>query len=147
MNVNELDNKVQMVVESPAVQTHLSIIQNVIQRMASNSASCKTWCVTLVSAILVVVIDKNKSAYLLLALLPIFVFLILDVYYLSMEKGFRNSYNDFISKLARGTIHDIDLYSVLPTGKNLKLESLKSYSILGFYFPLMIVVLIASKLL
>ena len=96
MNVNEPDNKVQMVVESPAVQTHLSIIQNVIQRMASNSASCKTWCVTLVSAILVVVIDKDKSAYLLLALLPIVVFLILDVYYLSMEKGFRNSYNDFI---------------------------------------------------
>ncbi|WP_213115320.1 hypothetical protein [Cobetia sp. MC34] len=147
MNVNESENKVQMVAESPAVQTHLSIIQNVIQRMASNSASCKTWCVTLVSAILVVVIDKNKSAYFLLALLPILVFLILDAYYLSMEKGFRNSYNEFISKLARGTIHDIDLYSVLPTGKKLKRKSLMSYSILGFYFPLISVVLIASLLL
>ncbi len=34
--------------DSPAVQTHLSLIQAVIARMAGNSRSCKTWCITLV---------------------------------------------------------------------------------------------------
>jgi len=47
--------------ENPqVVQSHLTILQAVIQRMASNSASSKTWCVTLVSAILVIVADKGK---------------------------------------------------------------------------------------
>ena len=41
--------------ESPAVQTHLTIMQGVIQRMAENSRSCKVWCVTLVAAVLVLV--------------------------------------------------------------------------------------------
>lgn len=51
---------------SQAIQTHLEITQSVIQRMAVNSASCKTWCITLVSAILVIVADKGKpcSTYL-----------------------------------------------------------------------------------
>ena len=46
--------------ESPAIQAHLGIAQSVIQRMAANSASCKAWCIGLVSAILVVVADKNS---------------------------------------------------------------------------------------
>ena len=45
---------------SPSVQAHLGIIQGVIQRMATNSAACKTWCITIVSAILVVVADKQN---------------------------------------------------------------------------------------
>ncbi len=36
--------------ESGAVQSYLGILQGVINRMASNSAGCKTWCITLVSA-------------------------------------------------------------------------------------------------
>jgi hypothetical protein len=30
---------------SQAIQAHLTIIQSIIQRMASNSSSCKTWCI------------------------------------------------------------------------------------------------------
>jgi hypothetical protein len=41
--------------ESPAVHSYLGILQNVIGRMAADSGSCKTWCITLVSAIIVVV--------------------------------------------------------------------------------------------
>ena len=36
-----------------AIQSHLTIMQGVIQRMAENSRSCKVWCVTLVAATLV----------------------------------------------------------------------------------------------
>ena len=38
-----------------SVQAHLTIMQGVIQRMAENSRSCKVWCVTLVSATLVLI--------------------------------------------------------------------------------------------
>ena len=39
--------------ESPVVRAHLIILQGSIQRLADNSRACKTWCITLVSAVLV----------------------------------------------------------------------------------------------
>ena len=56
----ENDQKQQLSEESASVQSHLQIMQGVIQRMASNSTSCKAWCITIVSAILVLIADKNK---------------------------------------------------------------------------------------
>ena len=67
--------------ESPAVKAHLDIMQGVIQRMAANSASCKTWCISLVSAILVVAADKAKPQLVWIALLPTVMFFFLDTYY------------------------------------------------------------------
>ncbi|MGB2959578.1 MAG: hypothetical protein WBD30_11890, partial [Bacteroidota bacterium] len=76
--------------ENPqAIQAHLQIAQSVIQRMASNSSSCKAWCITLVSAILVIVAGKTDSQYALIAVIPTILFLVLDTYYLALENGFR----------------------------------------------------------
>lgn len=63
---------------SPSVQAHLQIIQAVINRMAGNSSSCKTWCITLVSAILVVIADKGKPDFAFISLLPALLFCALD---------------------------------------------------------------------
>ena len=77
---------------SEAVRTHLTILQDVIRRMAGNSASCKNWCIVLVAAILVLVARTDTIDYALLALLPTLLFLFLDAYYLALEQVFRNSY-------------------------------------------------------
>ena len=132
--------------ESPSVQIHLSILQNVIERMASNSTSSKAWCITIVSAMLVVVADKNKPDFALLSLIPTFLFLALDTYYLAMEKGFRNSYNVFVRKIHEHTLTLEDLYSVKPEGNQskLQLESLKSFSIWGFYLSLALLIVLAK---
>lgn len=37
--------------ESSAIQTHINILQNVINRMAGNSANSKTWAITIILAI------------------------------------------------------------------------------------------------
>lgn len=130
---------------SPSVQTHLGILQGVIQRMAADSSSCKAWCITIVSAILVVVADKSKPDYALLALIPNLLFLALDAYYLAMEKGFRNAYNAFVKKVHNGELEAEDLYSVQPIGggSRLQLDALKSFSVWGFYVVLMLLVLLA----
>lgn len=127
---------------SPSVQIHLGILQGVIERMAANSTSAKTWCITIVSAILVVVADKNKPDYALLALIPTFLFFTLDAYYLAMEKGFRNSYNTFVRKVHCGKLIADDLYSVRPEGESTKLqiEAFKSFSIWGFYLVLAVLI-------
>lgn len=132
---------------SPSIQTHLGILQGIVLRMATNSTSCKTWCITIVSAILVIVADKGKPDSAWIALFPAILFAGLDAYYLALEKGFRNSYNQFIEKLHTGQLTTEDLYSVTPTGSSLDLQvaALKSFSVWGFYLPLVALVAIARK--
>ncbi|MFH1741796.1 MAG: hypothetical protein ABIH23_22560 [bacterium] len=134
--------------DSQGVNAHLGIIQSVIQRMASNSASAKAWCITLVSAVLVVLADKNKADYVWIAVIPIVLFLVLDAYYLALEKGFRNSYNKFIDKMHGGEVESRDLYAVIPSGSLFKLffKSLRSFSVGPFYVTLLAMVYLAWKL-
>lgn len=124
--------------DSAAVQAHLSIAQSVIQRMASNSASCKAWCITLVAAILVIVADKGKPSYGLIALIPTVLFLVLDAYYLALERCFRASYNEFIDKVHGGRIVAADLYAITPKGglPAAVVRSLGSFAIWPFYVTL-----------
>lgn len=131
--------------DSPSVQSHLGILQGVIERMAANSTSEKSWCITIVSAILVVIADKNKPDYAFLALIPTLLFSALDIYYLAMEKGFRNSYNGFVKKVHNGTLTADDLYFVRSSGKTHSLlwEACKSFSVWGFYIGLVILILLA----
>jgi len=134
--------------ESASVQSHLLILQGVIQRMASNSTSCKAWCITIVSAILVLIADKNKPELAWLALLPSLLFLALDAYYLALEKAFRASYSEFIQKLHSNSLFSDDLYSIVPRGNMSKhqIESLKSFSVWGFYVALIVLVVMAKEI-
>ena len=121
--------------ESAAVQTHLTILQDVIRRMAENSRSCKVWCVTLVSAILVLSAQTGNAQHVWIALVPALLFLALDTYYLALERGFRNSYDAFVRKLHNGELTLCDLYVVKPREGTLKLfpQCLPSFSIWPFY--------------
>ncbi|WP_084521417.1 hypothetical protein [Thermus islandicus] len=134
--------------ESPAVQAHLAIMQSVIQRMAANSASSKAWCIGLVSAILVIVADKGKPNYALLALIPTTLFLVLDAYYLALERGFRAAYNSFVKKLHEGKVVAEDVYWVTPEGPLWKkwVCALGSFSIWPFYIALFAMIWLAKEL-
>lgn len=137
-----MDSENEFKENSQAVQAHLSITQSVIQRMAANSTSCKAWCITLVSAILVIVADKGKPHYALIAIIPTILFLALDTYYLSLERMFRQSYNMFIEKLYSGKVVAADLYDVSPSGHMLRtfFSSLRSFSIWPFYLTLIVMI-------
>lgn len=129
--------------ESSSVQSHLGIVQDVIQRMAENSRSCKVWNITLVSAILVFVARVEKPDYVLIALVPTILFLILDAYYLALERAFRESYNGFVRKLHEGSLAAVDLFIVAPAGSVPRhfLSSLLSFSIWPFYPTLVVLTL------
>lgn len=67
---------------------HLEFIQNITSRMANNSFLLKGWCVTLIVAIL------GFSNFSFCAVFcVVFVFYILDTYFLYLEKLFRILYN------------------------------------------------------
>ena len=128
--------------DSPAVQKHLEMVQGAIERMAENSRSCKLWCVTLVSAVLVLVAQTEKPSYALIALIPAVLLLILDTYYLALERGFRTSYERFVDKLHLGKSCSSHLYRVAPSGSVVRqfMESLGSFSIWPFYPTLVVLI-------
>ena len=132
---------------SSSVQTHLGIMQDVIRRMATNSSSLKAWCITIVSAILVVVASKNNSKpdYVLIAVMPTVMFCGLDMYYLALEQGFRKAYENFVCKLHAGTLKADDMYIVKPLGKMwlLWIGAFLSYSIWPFYGGIGIMIFLA----
>jgi hypothetical protein len=131
-----------------SVEAHLNIMQSVIQRMAGNSAACKTWCITIVSAILVVVADKGKPELIWIALIPTLLFLVLDTYYLAMEKRFRNSYDGFVQRLHRNELRVSELYVVSPEGRwsQTVAKALVSVSVWPFYGALIVVIFLARVL-
>lgn len=72
---------------------HLELVQKVVERMAGNSAMCKTACLTLITGLLAFsgALEQN---FLLLSALPVSIlFGALDAYYLNLERGFRSFYN------------------------------------------------------
>lgn len=100
--------------ESASVQTYINNLQAIINRMAANSASVKTWCITLISAVIVFASDKDRPDAIWIALIPLFLCMFLDSYYLGLERTFRDLYNSFVEKLVSGKAEDKDLFSLTP---------------------------------
>lgn len=73
---------------------HLEFIQNIIKRMADNSLSMKKFCIAIFSAIMVLYLKEDNLcdiSYSISCLLSfnVIMFMLLDTYYLYLEKLFR----------------------------------------------------------
>jgi hypothetical protein len=145
------EGRVSLTPDSSAVQIHLGIIQDVVSRMANNSASCKTWCITLVSAILVVIADKGEASYAWIALLPVILFCVLDAYYLGQERVFRAGYNNFVQRVHIGQATADDLFQIVPDkGTSMTraiLKAISSFSIYPFYLTLIAMIVVTRFLI
>lgn len=133
--------------DSPSVQSYLSILQDVIGRMGTNSAGCKTWCIALVSAIVVIISDKSNPNLAWATLIPIVLFFFLDAYYLGLERRFRANYDTFIRKLHSGTADMEDIFIITleqGLGKTLEatFKACISISVWVFYGFLLIMLII-----
>jgi hypothetical protein len=72
---------------------HLGFIQGVITRMGANSFYLKGWSVALVVGIFTLSAKDADHRYILLAYFPVFMFWILDAYFLRQERLFRKLYD------------------------------------------------------
>lgn len=71
--------------------------------MASNCTNCKTWLITIVSALCALQLANDAiRGYLWIALIPTVLFLVLDAYYLGQEKRFRDIEADFVEMIKSG---------------------------------------------
>ncbi len=133
--------------DSPSVQSYLNILQTIINRMATNSASAKTWCIALVSAVIVIIADKGKPSYVWISIVPIVLFYLLDSYYLGLERQFREQYNDFIKKVHSHSTTVEDIFIISPVSKikallGCILRAGCSVSVWPFYFLLAIMLFV-----
>lgn len=151
-------------VESKSVQLHLEFLQDIISRLSSKSSTCKNWCITLTSAFILLSLRlDNGSKYILLSYIPIIIFCLLDIYYVYLEKHFRESYDEFVKKLHTKKLKKSDIYvingnllntetklsyisfklNIVELMKNI-IPSCQSPSIIIFYTPLLIINIIIS---
>lgn len=121
--------------------THLEFVQNIITRMNTNSFIIKGWAITLVSALFALAAKDADRLYVLIAYVPIPMFWIMDGFYLSKERQFRDLYKRITS------LDELNINFLMETGeynqgRNTWCSSLISTTIWPFYGALIIVTLI-----
>ena len=77
---------------------HLEFIQNVITRMNSNSFLIKGWTVTLTSALCALAVKEKDLNYAFISVIVISTFWILDGFFISKEKQYRDLYGSVSMK-------------------------------------------------
>ncbi len=128
---------------------YISLLQENINRMASNSANCKGWLLTLVSAIAALQLTAaDLRGILWIAPVLIVLFYYLDSYYLGLERKFIKLEGEFVKKMKGNTEdnHTEGLYSFNIKSVNDKRattwNAMGSESTLPFYLVLFLIVLI-----
>jgi hypothetical protein len=119
-------------------QKHLEFIQGVINRMAGNLFFLKGWAVTLISGLLILSSKDSNPKFVFVTCFPIMIFWVLDGYFLSQERLFRDLYED-VRKLKERDINfsmNTEKYKVFC--RNSILSSIFSPTLLWFYFPLVV---------
>lgn len=120
--------------------TYLQMIQCSIDRMSTTSAVFKGLCATIITGISAISFTEINKWVLLLAVLPVVCFLVIDIYYLQLERRYRVLYNS-----VRCGNHKIDFDLAPPKTKDLRNDDvsiwscIKSPSIYLFYTPAIII--------
>ena len=73
-------------------EKHLEFIQSAIARMNQNSINIKTWCITILTAFSGLAKATLIRDAISVVLVLLFIFCIMDSYYLYLERGFRHLY-------------------------------------------------------
>ena len=127
-------------------QKHLEFIQVVINRMAGNSFLLKGWAITLVAALFALSAKDTNQSYIFIAYFPIVIFWVLNGYFLSQERLFRDLY-DYVRKLDETKIDFLMDTNNFKTYKNGWLYSIFSKTLSIFYLTLVGVMLITIYLI
>jgi hypothetical protein len=114
---------------------HLEFIQLVITRMNVNSFLLRGWSVTLVAALFAFAAKDTNIEYVIITYVSTPLFWILDGYYLSQERKYRDLYN----KIRNTPEEDIDFdmnATIMNSNKNSWFSSIFSVTNLIFYCTL-----------
>ena len=124
---------------------YLQMIQEPLSRMSTISAIFKGFAATIVAGIATLSYSDISIYILILSFIPVFLFAVMDVYYLQLEMKFKYLYEQ-----VRNDIHNVDFSMDLKCDKKAAgarvIDCIKSPSIWLFY-PLLITILFVVLLL
>jgi hypothetical protein len=123
---------------------HLEFIQNVITRMNSNSFMIKGWTITIISAIFALVANNSNQKLIWVIFIAVLGFWILDGFFLSTEKQYRDLYNEVTKKNETDFGMDASDYK---KGANTWICSTFTSTLLIFYGLLFVLTLIVGWLI
>jgi hypothetical protein len=104
---------IEEIKNSSAVQAHINMLQGIINRMAANSANCKTWAIAILAALLALYAnDKICNSNFWICYIPTGLFFFLDCYYLGLERKFRKKQNLFVNKINKGEDFRKELFTI-----------------------------------
>lgn len=110
------ENKLIKLKDHASIIAHIEMMQGIISRLADNSAKCKDWCFAFVGALIIFLVSGDNLSgkwMFLIAYAIVFMFYILDCYYLGLERKVRDNYEEFIksineSELTEDTEDDVE---------------------------------------
>jgi hypothetical protein len=120
---------------------HLEMLQSLITRMAGYGASFKSYCITVATAVIGFAFTLHRPAIAALPLLPVIAFGVADAQYLRVERRFRDVFN-LVRKEGWDTLPSFDI-NLASTPERSFLNAVTSWSIVWFYAPLAVGVLLA----
>jgi hypothetical protein len=124
---------------------HLEMLQGVITRMAGNSASLKSYCMTIAAAIIGLSAVVQKPEILHYTAPLIIIFGVLDGHYLRLERSFRNQFNSVrLSETKEKP--DFLINSSWAAGHGV-MSGFWSWSVWLFYLPIFAVFLIIARIM
>jgi hypothetical protein len=130
--------------DSPAVIAHINLLEGIMSRLATHSASCKTWCITLVAALLSLAGATKLPAIVGIVLVPIVVFGFMDTMYLSQERAYRDLYLDVVKKVRNGSYVLADAFEAkAPLRLSGCLAAIRSWAVFPIYLGLIAAYVVA----
>jgi Gpi18-like mannosyltransferase len=125
-----------------ALQHQLSTLQDIIKRMAENGRNCKTWCLSIVAALLAFASKENSVIIITLVILPIFPLAFLDAYYLHLETIYINQYKCLVKDFKNNLIKEENVYTYIGITelKTSIFFQFRSKSIWPFYSIILLIV-------
>jgi hypothetical protein len=118
---------------------HLEMIQKTITRMSGNLFVLKGWTITLIIGLLTVAVKNDWGIFVMFSCFSILIFWILDGYFLSMERCYRDLFNSVRKKEDKKIDFSMDFKKFMK-GKNTWIRSIFSKTLIIFYGTLSIIV-------
>ena len=104
--------------------------------MAGNLFFLKGWAITLIAALFALAAKDTNPKYVFIAYCPLLIFWILDGYFLSQERQYRDLYNDVRLRDEKNIDFSMDASVYRDNPRNRWVRSMCSPTLLWFYVPL-----------
>lgn len=131
--------------DNPAVLAHINLLQGVINRLATSSVSCKTWCLTLVAALLSLAGSAHIPAIVTVALAAVLIFGFMDTRYLAQERAYRALYERTVTAIREQSYSRAIVFDAHAPGSFGQFcSALTSWSIFPVYLSLILAYIVAT---